>query len=287
MKLKIAFIAYVLAICLVFSSCHAVMLDYGQLDPDKPLLQKDLPETPLDMPYEPEQTLQQQIHTYLSEIFDKAFQPYYEGLSYEISDYNEEISENEFSSTFAFTMYHLDSGGDIGSERGKLSQSNVHLKTSGTYTDGKAEIKSVLLNTNPVLHTEYSVPVENIFPDENATLSLVGYIKDIYIGDNKLSFDKLFFLTSPENDELLGQLGVTSEDMSDGYYLYNPEEKAVLYEIAQDADFYKFEIPEDRPPMLVESELSMIADTLNTQTPLYQIVVKNSVITTISEYYVP
>lgn len=286
MKLKkSAMFAIAIILCILLTSCHLVVVD--EVDPSKLPSEKDESVVTLPEPDKELESLETQIHTYLSELFDKAYQPYYEGLNYEISDYNEEISENEFFSTFCFTMWHLDSGGDIGSERGKLTQANFHLMAKGTYADGVAVVDSVLMNTNPVLNTEYSVPVQNAFPDENATLSLTGYIKEINVTDRKVYFDKVFFLTTPENDELLGQLGFDVNNLPNGYHLYNPEESVFEYEIAQDADFYRNNMTVDRPWSIVETELSMIADTLNTQTPLYKVVVKNGVVTTISEIYLP
>jgi hypothetical protein len=236
---------------------------------------------------EPKESLEEQIYNYLSETFDKAYGPYYEGLEYEISGYEEKITENEFCSTFLFTMRHLDSGGDIASEKGKETQANFNLMAEGTYVEGISGIESVMMDVSPVGEPNYSVPVEECFPDENATLSLVGYIKDIDVTGGKILFDKVFFLTTPENDDLLNELGVTSENMSDGYYLYNPDERAFEYEVADDAEFYRNEIMSGRPWTLVETELSMIKDTLHKTTRLYRVVVKNSAAVLISEFYTP
>lgn len=284
---KLLLTILVILCCFSITSCSLFVVTDVSPDTTDLTEKTDTPVLPQIPDIEQQPTLQKQIYNYLSTRFDKAYLPYYEGLEYEISGYNEAITEDEFSATFYFTMYHLDSGGDIASEIGKQSKANFEFKVVGKCTDGRAEIHSVMMNAAPVGEPDYSVPLEDCFPDENASLTLIGYIKEINVSDRKLTFDKVFWLTSPENDELLFSLGITDDDMPNGFYVYNPSEVDVQYEIAPDADFYRHEILENRPWVLVESELSMIAETLNTKTMLYTVDVENGVITTISEKYMP
>ncbi len=268
--------ALFIVLCLMLVSCHTAIVDEEKNNQSETLSETD----------DAKEILQHQIHSYLSEIFNEAYQLYYEGLYYEISGYNQEITENEFSSEFLFTMWHLDSGGDIGSEQGKKTCANFQLMVKGTYIGGQAIIDSVMMDVSPVGEPNYSVPIEECFPDENSTLSLVGYISEINAPDRKLAFDKLFFLTSFENEELLNQLGVSTEYLPNGYYLYNPEESYYEYDISQDVVCHKLETNEGHL-ILAQTTLSAMADALNTYTPLYDITVKNGVVTTISDRYIP
>ncbi|MBE6622628.1 MAG: hypothetical protein E7621_00300 [Ruminococcaceae bacterium] len=269
--------ALFIVLCLMLVSCHKTVVDEEKNNQSETISETE----------GSEEILKHQIQSYLSEIFDEAYQPYYEGIYYEISDYKQEIEENEFSSEFLFTMWHLDSGGDISSEQGKKTRANFRLMVKGTYIGGQSAIDSVMMDVSPVGEPNYSVPIEECFPDENAVLSLVGYISRIDTADRKLVFDKLFFLTSFENEELLNQLGVSTEYLPNGYYLYNPEERFFEYEISEEVVCRRFEMHEDRSWLLTQTTLSTMAEALNTNTPLYDITVKNGVVTTISERYIP
>ena len=49
-------------------------------------------------------TIEEQIFSYLSGLFTEAYSPYYDGLRYEISNYEETISDNKCVATFLWTM---------------------------------------------------------------------------------------------------------------------------------------------------------------------------------------
>ncbi|GHU87389.1 hypothetical protein FACS1894202_01590 [Clostridia bacterium] len=58
--------------------------------------------------YEPNGAIQPQaqLTAYLEKLFDEAYAPYYDGLRYEMSNYNEMIDGGEYTATFYWTMYN-------------------------------------------------------------------------------------------------------------------------------------------------------------------------------------
>ena len=230
--------------------------------------------------------LQTRIHSYLSNLFDRAYSPYYEGLRYEMSDYKEEIDGENFTATFFWTMYHLDSGGDVYSDLGMETQANFSFQATGKISGGISSVE-VLGDVNVGMDgPDYSAPVEGYFPDENSSLILTGYIKNIDTYARTVLFDKVFWLTE-DHSKLLEALGVESSDMPNGYYIYNPEEKEYSYPISDSAVFEVFSASENEAWTPVETDLETFAKELNTRTSVYTITVQNGEITSMAERYVP
>lgn len=231
--------------------------------------------------------LQTRIHSYLSNLFDRAYSPYYEGLRYEMSDYKEEIDGENFTATFFWTMYHLDSGGDVYSDLGMETQANFSFQATGKISGGISSVE-VLGDVNVGMDgPDYSAPVEGYFPDENSSLILTGYIKNIDTYARTVLFDKVFWLTEDKHSKLLEALGVESSEMPNGYYIYNPEEKEYSYPISDSAVFEVFSASENEAWTPVETDLETFAKELNTRTSVYTITVQNGEITSMAERYVP
>ena len=232
--------------------------------------------------------LQTRIHSYLSNLFDRAYSPYYEGLRYEMSDYKEEIDGENFTATFFWTMYHLDSGGDVYSDLGMETQANFSFQATGKISGGSISSVEVLGDVNVGMDgPDYSAPVEGYFPDENSSLILTGYIKNIDTYARTVLFDKVFWLTEDKHSKLLEALGVESSEMPNGYYIYNPEEKGYSYPISESAVFEVFSARENEEWTLTETDLETFAKELNTRTPIYTVTVQNGEITSMAERYVP
>ncbi|NMA37714.1 MAG: hypothetical protein GX942_05355, partial [Papillibacter sp.] len=74
--------------------------------------------------------IQEQIMSYLSQLFTEAYVPYYDGLHYKISNYEETILDNKCVATFIWTMYHLGKGWDVASDEGVETEGNFSLQVT-------------------------------------------------------------------------------------------------------------------------------------------------------------
>ena len=184
-------------------------------------------------------------------------------------------------------MYHLDSGGDVAADAGRETQTSFALLVTGTLASGKLTGITALADGSLVGPAQYNTPLESFFPDADSSLTLTGYITAIDPAARTVGFDQVFWLTSPENDALLTELGVTGAELPNGYYIYNPETEIQTYSLSSYASFQVFDTPEDASWTLKDTDLTTLANALNTRTPLYTITVKNGVVTQISERYVP
>ena len=116
--------------------------------------------------------LQEQLILYLSDLFTEAYKPHYEGLHYNMQQYEQSISGDNYVSTFLWTMYHLGNGLDAPSDYGKEEESNWFLQVTAKITaEGKLDMTSAT-----ILHDDsfegpptYQVPITNFFPPKPAT----------------------------------------------------------------------------------------------------------------------
>ena len=112
---------------------------------------------------------QEQIFSYLSELFTKAYSPYYDGLHYEINEYEETTDGDRLTATFLWTEYYLGKGWDIGTDEGVEQQSNWHLQARATVKeDGTLDLETiaVFVNTSPVGPPKYDSPIEGWLPTQ-------------------------------------------------------------------------------------------------------------------------
>lgn len=124
-----------------------------------------------DLESSPVLSTQEQIKSYLSELFNEAYTPYYDGLHYEISYYEETTLDNECVATFLWTMYHLAKGWDIESDEGVETEGNFNLQaTVKINSDGTLDLNtiSILADNSQVGPPDYSIPIEDFFPDQLA-----------------------------------------------------------------------------------------------------------------------
>lgn len=116
-------------------------------------------------------SVEEQILSYLSELFTEAYAPYYDGLHYEITNYNETIIDGECTSTFFWTMYHLGKGWDVGSDEGLELQVNWSLQAVAAVNEnGELDLStiSILADNSPTGQPDYCLPIEDEFPNQLA-----------------------------------------------------------------------------------------------------------------------
>ena len=118
-----------------------------------------------------DESTEEQLFSYLSELFTEAYSPYYDGLRYEMNDYKETADGTEVTATFLLTMYHLGKGWDVGTDEGVDQQVSWKLQATVTaHEDGTLDFEtiSVFSNSSPVGPASYDIPIEEEFPTQLA-----------------------------------------------------------------------------------------------------------------------
>lgn len=114
---------------------------------------------------------EEQLFSYLSNLFTEAYSPYYDGLHYEMNEYEETTDGNKVTATFRWTMYNLGKGWDIGTDEGVEQQMNCDLQAMVTVAeDGTLDLEtiSILMNTSAKYGPNYNLPIEELFPTQLA-----------------------------------------------------------------------------------------------------------------------
>lgn len=73
--------------------------------------------------------------------------------------------------------------------------------------------------------SETSVPT---FTDEDGKIYVVAFLKGMT--ESNITVDMIEFITDVDSDRF-NELNLTEDDMPDGYYIYNPDEKTVVWEL--------------------------------------------------------
>ena len=118
-----------------------------------------------------DESTEEQLFSYLSELFTEAYSPYYDGLRYEMNDYKETADGTEVTATFLWTMYHLGKGWDVGTDDSVDQQVSWKLQATVTaHEDGTLDFEtiSVFSNSSPVGPASYDIPIEEEFPTQLA-----------------------------------------------------------------------------------------------------------------------
>lgn len=113
----------------------------------------------------------EQIFAHLSDMFTKAYSPYYDGLRYEMNYYEETSDGNQVTATFLWTEYWLGKGWDIGTDEGVEQMTNSWLQVVATVGEDGAvdfETASILMDDSAKGSPNYSIPIEEAFPDQLA-----------------------------------------------------------------------------------------------------------------------
>ena len=116
-------------------------------------------------------SIEEQITSYLSGLFTGAYSPYYDGLHYEVTNYEETVIDNECVATFFWTMYHLGKGWDVASDEGVEIQGNWSLQATAAVNDnGELDLNAItiLADNSAVGPPDYCIPIEGFFPDQLA-----------------------------------------------------------------------------------------------------------------------
>lgn len=116
-----------------------------------------------------DESTEEQLFSYLSELFTEAYSPYYDGLRYEMNDYKETTDGNEVTATFLWTMYHLGKGWDVGTDEGVNQQVSWKLQATVTADeDGSLNFEtiSVFSNSSARGPASYDIPIEEEFPTQ-------------------------------------------------------------------------------------------------------------------------
>jgi len=116
--------------------------------------------------------LQEQLTQYLSELCIEAYGPHYHGLRFRISNFEESIEGNNYTSTFLWTMFNLGNGLDVPSDYGVEQQGNWHFQlTAKIANDGKLDLSTaiVLADDSVTGPPTYRVPIAEFFPPPPAT----------------------------------------------------------------------------------------------------------------------
>ena len=69
---------------------------------------------------------------------------------------------------------------------------------------------------------------EPTFTDQDGTVYVAAFLKDTT--ENSITVDVIEFVTS-DNAERVNELELTEEDMPDGYYIYNPDQETIIWEL--------------------------------------------------------
>lgn len=115
------------------------------------------------------ESVEDQLFSYLSELFCEAYAPYYDGMRYEMSQYQESMDGNSVTATFLWTQYFL--GKEWGPDAGAESQANWFLQaTAKVGEDGALDLETISVLVNVVVNgiPDYSSPIENWFPTQLA-----------------------------------------------------------------------------------------------------------------------
>lgn len=97
----------------------------------------------------------------------------------------------------------------------------------------KGTILLVLIVAMLVVSIRKNVPqsgeISNpMFIDENGEAYVAGYLKEMT--ESSITVDVIEFITD-DNEEMIKKLDLTEGDMPDGYYIYNPDKKNVVWEL--------------------------------------------------------
>lgn len=231
-------------------------------------------------------SLQSQLETYLKLVCNQAYSPYYEGLRYEMSRYQESRDGDAFTSTFLWTMYNQDNSGF--SNTGE-SESNFQLQATGQLTDGILSTIEVMADISPTGPAAYNIPLSDLFPNAGAPITLIGQVRGYELEPNArtLSVNPMFLLTAADDADLLQDLGIDPNRLPKGYAFYDPDQQITTYPIADTVQCQKLVPDEDGQWTLQETTLDELIKTLGATTFAYVITVENGQVTAIAEHYIP
>lgn len=110
----------------------------------------------------------------------------------------------------------------------------------------------------------------------------VAYVKSVDTENKTITVDEVEFLLYPTDKERITEIGLTEQDLFTGYYIYNEEEtlETISYE-----DTLSIKYLEN--VKLVSLSVEEFVEYLKERDILCNIIMKNNVVTEISEQYLP
>lgn len=114
-------------------------------------------------------TYESQLTTYLSDLFTKIYSPHYDGLHYEMTNYEETADASDYTATLFWTMYHLDNGLDVPDDLGKEQEGNFSLKVTAKLDDADLidlDTIKILADSSATGPANYTIPIEDFFPEK-------------------------------------------------------------------------------------------------------------------------
>ena len=112
---------------------------------------------------------EKEVFMHLSEVFNEVYSTYYDGLHYEISNYTETTSENQYVAEFMWTMYFLGKPWDVGSDKDVEQMANFNLQAKVPINNaGNLDLKNIVIMGDSSVKGPpvYNVPLEEYFPDQ-------------------------------------------------------------------------------------------------------------------------
>lgn len=112
-------------------------------------------------------SVKEQIFSYLSELFNDAYALYYDGLHYEMNNYEETTDGDQVTAHFLWTMHFLGKGWDVASDEGVEQDVNWFLWVTAAVGEEGAldrETISVVADNSAAPGEEVYTPIEEYFP---------------------------------------------------------------------------------------------------------------------------
>lgn len=112
---------------------------------------------------------EEQLFSYLSELFNEAYSPYYDGLHYEMRNYEEITDDSGVTATFFWTMHFLGKGWDVGTDEGVEQEANWYLQATIIVDDEgvlDSETIFILADVSAIGTPDFSTPIEEYFPTQ-------------------------------------------------------------------------------------------------------------------------
>ena len=110
---------------------------------------------------------EEQLFSYLSELFNNAYSPYYDGLHYEMRNYEETADGDKVTANYLWTMYFLGKRWDIAADEGVEQEANWFLQATATVDkDGVLDLEtiSVVSVDDAAGDGANYTPIEEYFP---------------------------------------------------------------------------------------------------------------------------
>lgn len=108
-----------------------------------------------------------QLFSYLAELFNNAYSPYYDGLHYEIKNYEETTDGGKVKARFLWTMHFLGKRWDVASDEGVEQTINWFLQATATFDeDGALDLEtiSVVVVEDATEDGADYTPIDEYFP---------------------------------------------------------------------------------------------------------------------------